>query len=98
MYLCRVPVRQYPPQRPHCLVEDAPGTYVGPETLRVAHPLTPCKMDTIAPHIHVLTRDIPFIPQGTLSTSTWSHLVLNIIPNIKKAVPGEGHRLEAVLS
>ena len=24
-------------------------------------------------------RDIPFIPQGTLSTRTWSHLVLNII-------------------
>ena len=38
----------------------------------------PCKTDTIAPHFHVLTRDIPFIPQGTLSTSPWSHLVLNI--------------------
>jgi len=29
--------------------------------------------------VHVLYRDIPFIPQGTLSTISWSHLVLNII-------------------
>ena len=28
MYLCRVPVRQYPSQRPHCLVEDAPSTHM----------------------------------------------------------------------
>jgi len=38
MYLCRVPVRQYAPQRPHCLVEEAPDTHVGAETFRVAHP------------------------------------------------------------
>ncbi len=38
MYLCRVPVRQSPPQRPHCLVEDIPDTHVDPESLRVAHP------------------------------------------------------------
>ena len=29
MYLCRVPVRQYPSQRPHCLVEDVLDPYVG---------------------------------------------------------------------
>jgi hypothetical protein len=28
MYLCRVPVRQCPPQRPHCLVEEAPSTHM----------------------------------------------------------------------
>ena len=34
MYLCRVPVRQYPPQRPHCLVEEAPGKHVDPKRMR----------------------------------------------------------------
>ena len=30
-------------------------------------PYEPCKIDTIAPHIHVLTRDIPFI----LNINAW---------------------------
>ena len=38
MYLCRVPVRQYAPQRPHCLVEEAPDIHVGPKITRAAYP------------------------------------------------------------
>jgi len=57
----RVLVSQYALQRPHCLVEDSPETHMSAGMLCVAHPLMLCRIDTIAPHIHVLTRDIPFI-------------------------------------
>ena len=38
-----------------------------------------CKPDTRRSSASC-ARGVPFIPQGTLSTSTWSHLVLNINP------------------
>ena len=38
----------------------------------------------LAAPVHPCTRGIPFIPQGTLSTSSWSHLVLNISASGRK--------------
>jgi len=59
-------VTSYPPYEP-CKID----------TRRILIP-KPCKFDTIAPHIPVLTRDIPFMAQASLSTVTRSHLLLNI--------------------
>ena len=93
MYLCRVPVRQYPPQRPHCLVEEAPVTYVVSETLRVAHPLTPCKMDTIAPHYMLCRAKLKQSHHTTMCSLRYTvHPEHN--PEHKKAVPGSGTALK----
>ena len=43
---------------------------------------------------HPCARGIPFIPQGTLSTSSWSHLVLNIKKGRHVAGPKLSHSWE----
>ena len=62
---------------------------------------TLCHSEPIAPHIHVLYRDIPFIlniiaphmAQASLSTASQSHLVLNIIAARTRLLQGLGRLL-----
>ena len=46
-----------------------------------------CANWTQAAPAHPCARGIPFIPQGTLSTSSWSHLVLNISASWQAILP-----------